>query len=83
MARQARNCPQPQNERGSKHRAKKANEQDSDSEEHGGTLFVASVGLKADAKDADWIIDSGASRHMTFQKKKSETLQKFKEFQHA
>ncbi len=54
----ARNCPQPQNERGSKHRAKKANEQDSDSEEHGGTLFVASVGLKADAKDADWIIDS-------------------------
>ncbi len=29
------------------------------------TLFVAYVGVKA---DADWVIDSGASRHMTFQK---------------
>ncbi len=35
-------------------------------------------GLKADAKDADWIIDSGASRHMTFQKN---TIRDYKEFE--
>ena len=32
-------------------------------------MFVASVGLKADALGKNWIIDSGADRHMTFQGK--------------
>ena len=32
-------------------------------------MFVASVGLKADAQNKNWIIDSGASGHMTFQGK--------------
>ena len=31
-------------------------------------MFVTTVGLKAEMKDEDWIIDSGASRHMTFQR---------------
>ena len=31
-------------------------------------MFVAKVGLKASAQSSDWIIDSGASHHMTFEK---------------
>ena len=30
-------------------------------------MFVATVGLRADTQSNDWIIDSGASRHMTFE----------------
>ena len=33
----------------------------------GGRMFVATMRLKADTQDSEWIIDSGASRHMTFQ----------------
>ena len=40
-------------------------QEDSDA---GGKLFVTATGLKADTKEEDWIVDSGASRHMTFQK---------------
>ena len=41
-------------------------------------MFVASVGLKADAQNKNWIIDSGASRHMMFQR---EILYNCKEFE--
>ena len=30
-------------------------------------MFVATVGLKADTQSNEWIVDSGASRHMTFE----------------
>ena len=38
------------------------------------SLFVATVGLKADTQQEDWIIDLGASRHMAFQISKGCTL---------
>ena len=63
----ARNCPK-QKKKFSKgqHRAKRAEEQeDTDSGEI--EMFVATVGLKADTQSNDWIVDSGASRHMTFE----------------
>ena len=41
-------------------------------------MFVAKVGLKANAQSSDWIIDSGASRHMTFEKN---VLQGYREFE--
>ena len=41
-------------------------------------MFVASVGLTADAQNKNWIIDSGARRHMTFQ---GEILYNHKEFE--
>ena len=60
------------------HRAKKAEEAEDDSDsEGGGQTFVATVGLKAEERCEDWIIDSGASRHMTFQK---ELLRDYREF---
>ena len=31
-------------------------------------MFFAKVGLKASAQSSDWIFDSGASCHMTFEK---------------
>ena len=30
-------------------------------------MFVATAGIKADTQSNDWIVDSGASRHMTFE----------------
>ena len=39
--------------------------------------YVVSMGLKAEERSEDWIIDSGASRHMTFQR---EILLDYKEF---
>ena len=78
----ARNCP-TQSVKGQKsnpprHRAKKAEEaqDDYDSEEESQT-FVAMSGLKAEERCEDWITDSGASRHMTFQK---ELLRDYREF---
>ena len=48
------------------HRAKRVEEQeDTDSDDN--EMFVAKVGLKADMQSNDWIIDSGASWHMTFE----------------
>ena len=63
----ARDCPkQKQKSTKGQHRAKRAEEQeDTDSEEI--ELFVATVGLRADTQSNDWIVDSGASRHMTFE----------------
>ena len=73
-----RSCPSLVKEHKSKHRAKTADETQEDSDAGGGELFVATVGLKADAKDDDWIIDSGASRHMTSQRN---VLWEYKEFE--
>ena len=63
----ARDCPkQKQKSTKGQHRAKRAEEQeDTNSEEI--ELFVATVGLRADTQSNDWIVDSGASRHMTFE----------------
>ena len=72
----ARDCPKPKVVK-RQHRCKKADEQE-DSGSTGHEMFVASVGLKADAQDKNWIIDSGASRHMTFQ---GEILYNYKEFE--
>ena len=41
-------------------------------------MFVATVGLKADMQSNHWIIDSGASRHMTFE---SRILHTYKDFE--
>ena len=41
-------------------------------------MFVATVGLKADTQSNDWIVDSGASRHMTFE---STILHDYKDFE--
>lgn len=59
-----RNCPAIVADKTS-HRAKKAEEQESSEESNAGAggegyTFVASMGLKAEARD-EWIIDSGAS----------------------
>ena len=64
----ARNCPKSKYKfaKGS-HRAKRAEEQeDTDTDSRGNEMFVATVGLKANTRSDDWIIDSGASRHMAF-----------------
>ena len=41
-------------------------------------MFVATVGLRADTQSNNWIIDSGASRHMTFE---SSVLHNYKDFE--
>jgi len=76
-----RNCPTLVKDT-AKHRAKTAGEQQESSEnsedsDAGGHTFVATVGLKAEVQDSQWIIDSGASRHMTFQ---WNVLREYKEF---
>ena len=50
-----------------KHRLKKVEDRISEdsSDSTKGEVFVTTAGLKAEMKDEDWIIDSGASRHMT------------------
>ena len=50
-------------------------QEDSDS---GAQLFAATTGLRAEAQKDKWIIDSGASRHMTFQE---DILRDYKEFE--
>ena len=72
----ARDCPKPKVTK-RQHRCRKAEEQE-DSSSMGHEMFVASVGLKADAQNKNWIIDSGASRHMTFQ---GEILYNYNEFE--
>ena len=47
------------------HCAKKAEEQE-DTDSEANEMLVATVGLRADTQN-DWIIDSGASQHMTFE----------------
>ena len=64
----AQDCPKQKQKstKGQQHRAKRAEEQeDTDSEVI--DMFVATVGLRADTQSNYWIVDSGASRHMTFE----------------
>ena len=62
-----------------RHRAKKAEETLDESDSERGQTFVATIGLKTvEERCEDWIIDSGASRHMTFQKK---LLHDYREFE--
>ena len=72
----AQDCPKLKSTKGH-HRAKKAEEQE-DFDSRGTEMFVATVGLKADVQNKDWIIDSGASRHMIFEKY---VLHSYKEFE--
>ena len=72
----ARDCPKPKVAK-RQHRCRKAEDQE-DSNSTGHEMFVASVGLKADAQSKNWIIDSSANRHMTFQGK---ILYNYKEFE--
>uniref|UniRef100_A0A1X7SVG7 CCHC-type domain-containing protein n=1 Tax=Amphimedon queenslandica TaxID=400682 RepID=A0A1X7SVG7_AMPQE len=64
-----------------RHRADKAEQKgdrsNSESEPESQT-FIANTALKAGARDEGWIIDSGASKHMTFQR---EVLRNYKEFE--
>ena len=46
--------------------AKKAEEQE-DTESETNEIFVATMTLRADTQNNDWIIDSGASQHVTFE----------------
>ena len=71
-----RDCPKPKVVK-RQHHCRKAEERE-DSNSTGHEMFVASVGLKADAQNKNWIIDSCASRHMTFQ---GEILYNYKEFE--
>ena len=62
----ARDCQKPKQAKGH-HCSKKAEKQEN-SDSSGNEMFVATVGLKADVQSRDWFINSGASRHMTFQR---------------
>ena len=78
----ARDCPKPvqKSTKGYRgpHPAKRAEKQgDPDSDSESNEMFVAAVGLKVDTQSDEWIIDSGASRHMTFQ---TSVLYDYKEF---
>ena len=55
----ARDCPKPKVTK-RQHRCRKAEAQE-DSNSTEDEMFVASVRLKADAQNKNWIIDSGAS----------------------
>ena len=65
----AQNClKQKQKQKSTKRRhcAKKAEEQE-DTDSEAIEMFVAIVTLRADTQNNDWIIDSGASQHITFE----------------
>ena len=72
----AQDCPKPKVAK-RQHYCRKEEEQE-DSNSTGHEMFVALEGLKADAQNKNWIIDSGASQHMTFQGK---ILYSYKEFE--
>ena len=59
------------------HHCRKAEEQE-DSNSIGHEMFFASVGLKADVQNKNWITDSGASWHMMFQREISTTIKSLK-----
>ena len=65
----AQNClKQKQKQKSTKgrHHAKKAEEQE-DIDSEANKIFVATVMLRADTQNNDWIIDSGASQHIAFE----------------
>jgi 6-phosphogluconolactonase/glucosamine-6-phosphate isomerase/deaminase len=83
----AQDCPNTKNHQSTsqrskpppRHRAKKAAEILGEADSESGQTFVATIGLKTvEERSEDWIIDSGASRHMTFQK---ELLYDYREFE--
>ena len=59
---------QPTQQNQNKHRAEKATEavQSSESESEDAQMFIANDALRADIQEDEWIIDSRASKHMTF-----------------
>ena len=62
-----------------RHCVKKAEEAEVDSDsERGAQTFVTTIALKPEERCKDWIIDSGASSHMTFQKELLCDYRKFK-----
>ena len=61
------------------HCVKKAEEQE-DTDSKGTEMFVATMGLKVGALSEDCIIDSGASWHMTFERR---VLHNHKEFENT
>lgn len=61
-----------------KHHADKAAETGDEADSQGSLMFVAHEVLTAGIEKHDWIIDSGASRHMTF---RSDVLRRYKEFE--
>ena len=69
-------CQKPKQTRG--HHHCKKNEKQENSDSSGNEIFVATVGLKADVQSKDWLIDSGASRHITFQR---EVLYNYRTFE--
>lgn len=50
------------------HRAKTVEEQQSDSDSEGAEVFTASVGSEGTPRMGKWLVDSGASSHMTREK---------------
>ena len=73
--------PHPPQHSNSKHQAEIGKEQEQEASEdtnsEGGQMFVANEVLLADIGGDEWIIDSGASRHMTYQRN---VLRRYKEF---
>ena len=69
-----RDCP----ERREVHRAKTAEEQQSGSDSDGAGAFAASVGSGSTPQMGKWLVDSGASSHMTREK---ELLTDYREFE--
>lgn len=67
-------CP----ERREVHRAKTAEEQQSDSDSEGAEVFAASIGSESTPQMGKWLVDSGASSHMTREK---ELLTDYQEFE--
>ena len=71
----APNCPKSKSTK--RHHCVKKAEEQVDTDSRGTEMFVATVGLKVDTLSKDWIIDSGASQHMTFE---GSVIQNYKEF---
>ena len=69
---------QSQRSKPPRHCAKKAEEVLEESDSERGQTFIATIGLRAEERCEDWIIDSGVSRHMTFQKELFHSYREFK-----
>ena len=74
----ARDCFKRKQKSTKEHHSAKRVEEQEDTDSDDNEMFVATVGLKADMQSNDWIIDSGASPHMTFE---SSILHTYKDFE--
>ena len=63
----------------SSHLVKMAEEAKEDSDSGGNSMFVTTVGLKADTELEDWIIDARTSKQITFQKETTGSLKLLKQ----